>query len=236
MCDHSGCPTWYSGPHLGTIHDSRLIADYPPPLIPNENILADKAYQGGGPTLIVPFKKQRNESRIVGVRRAFNLVHRWYRATVEHSIGFVKRFRILSGVYRGRLPECLNHIENALTIIIHISAYHISLHPRRTHPVLYNDDDTDSDQSDDNDSDFDDHPSEDEIFDEENWDPQIGTGKAAADFHRQQRVLFWWEDDWWNGIITHINTTTNTVNVKVEGTDEIIRGFLPKHVRVFVED
>jgi hypothetical protein len=44
VCDHSGTIIWYSGPHLGTPSDIALFEENRPPLSPNEQLLADKAY------------------------------------------------------------------------------------------------------------------------------------------------------------------------------------------------
>ena len=122
VCDHHGCPIWYSGPHIGTTHDTTLYKKNRPSLIDNEQLLGDKGNQGCGSSVIVPFKKRHEEVRITGDKRAFNIVHRWYRATVEHSIGYLKRFRILNGVYRGQLKRYMKELYLALSIIVHISS------------------------------------------------------------------------------------------------------------------
>lgn len=91
VCDHRGNIIWYSGPHIGVTSDVRLWQQYTPPLIDGEKVLGDKAYVGCPDEIIVPFKKQRGQSALSKRREAFNLVHAWYRATIEHCFAYVKR-------------------------------------------------------------------------------------------------------------------------------------------------
>ena len=91
VCDHRGNIIWYSGPHLGVTSDIKLFRDDCPPLDPHEKLLGDKAYIGEEDYLIAPFKKKRGADRLDGRRYHFNMVHAWYRATIEHCFAFVKR-------------------------------------------------------------------------------------------------------------------------------------------------
>jgi len=80
---------WYSGPHIGVRHDSRIYRESPPPLVPGERLLGDKAYVGHA-SLIAPFK--RNPPRGLSRRkRAYNVLHSWYRVTIEHCFAYLKR-------------------------------------------------------------------------------------------------------------------------------------------------
>ena len=88
VCDHSGNLMWYSGPHIGVTHDVRLFRENTPPLDRGEQLLGDKAYVGN-PLLIALHKKVRGE--LSQRKRAFNVVHSWYRVTIEHCFAFVKR-------------------------------------------------------------------------------------------------------------------------------------------------
>ena len=67
-------------------------------------------------------------------------VHRWYRATVEHAYGYVKRFRILGERYRGKLNSKqrtgFNHLHNALLVIANLCAYHNRCEPHRLHAPI----------------------------------------------------------------------------------------------------
>lgn len=38
VCDNKGTPIWFSGPHVGTLHDMTLCEMYPPPVIEGEQI------------------------------------------------------------------------------------------------------------------------------------------------------------------------------------------------------
>jgi hypothetical protein len=76
VVDNVGMPIWYSGPHIGTDHDIRIARDYPPPVILNESLLADKAYCGRASPiwLQAPYKRRRGQARISGRYRAYNRV------------------------------------------------------------------------------------------------------------------------------------------------------------------
>jgi hypothetical protein len=136
VVDHQGTPIWFSGPHLGVISDPRLANSVKPPLSPFEVLLADKAYYCKHPGYLrTPFKKRPNlQLPIEAV--AFNLWHRWYRATVEQTIGYIKRFKILSSQYRGHIfssntTKGIDVISAAVKVIIHVSAMYTRAHPRR---------------------------------------------------------------------------------------------------------
>lgn len=215
VCDHRGSVMWWSGPHIGTIHDLNLYREYSPPLLPNEQLLADKAYVGGGPHLIVPFKKYK--ARLSPEKKAFNKIHRWYRATVEHSIGFIKRFRILGAMYRGRLCHSQIHLEHALKIIIHVCSFDNQQQPYRTHiPLCHSDDDVTESEAGDDISSSDDDSSEDEEeeekeekdeeFDEKAFDPGVGTGKVITDFRVYDIVWVYWMGDCLQGTVTKVTT------------------------------
>ena len=80
---------WFSGPHLGVTSDIRVFRENPPPLGPRERLLGDKAYIGDA-RLIAPVKKRRGVAILSQRNQAYNLVHGWYRSTVEHLFAYVK--------------------------------------------------------------------------------------------------------------------------------------------------
>jgi len=97
MCLHSSAPCYFSGPHLGVISDNTLVKQYPPLLISiDERILGDKAYtdRSLAHVVIAPIKKKRNNS-LTSVCEKYNVIHAWYRASIEHAFGYIKRFRII---------------------------------------------------------------------------------------------------------------------------------------------
>lgn len=247
ISDHRGSVIWYSGPHVGSIHDLTLYRDNPPPLLPNEQLLADKAYVGGGAHIVAPFKKYRQ--RIDPMKKAFNRVHRWYRATVEHCIGYIKRFRILGSIYRGRITHSQIHLERALNIILHICSYDNQQTPHRTHPRLYDSDDEisevedgEADESDNSDDDSDEDDNEDDeeddeeekqndYFDESSFDPVVGTGKIIQDFRVFDIVWVYWMGDWLKGTVTKVTNRRGKLDVRLAGYNYDIVDLLPKHIR-----
>ena len=89
ICDHSGAIMWYTGPHMGTRHDVRLFREHPPPLGPLERILGDKAYVGER-RLYAPLKKKAGKI-LTAKGRGYNMMHSWYRSTIEHCFAYIKR-------------------------------------------------------------------------------------------------------------------------------------------------
>ena len=66
-------------------------ACHTPPLADGERLLGDKAYVGLRGRVIAPYKKKSRAAGLSERRLAFNMVHGWYRATIEHCFAFVKR-------------------------------------------------------------------------------------------------------------------------------------------------
>lgn len=91
VCDHRGNLIWYSGPHIGVTSDVRLFSKNTPPLDDGEKLLGDKAYVGVPDEIIVPVKKKSGQAALSQRLEAFNAVHSWYRATIEHCFAYVKR-------------------------------------------------------------------------------------------------------------------------------------------------
>ena len=140
MVDHTGNIIWFSGPHLGTISDIELWRRYKPKnkLYNNELFLADKAYIGSQ-DCITEIKKYKSRD-LTDVQKAWNRIIQWYRSSVEHGIGYVKRFKILSDKYRGRLEkdeEAITRLGKIVKICIHASTIHTSLNPHRVPQLNY---------------------------------------------------------------------------------------------------
>jgi hypothetical protein len=90
ICNHMGTITWYSGSHLGVTHDLRLFREHMPALQHGERILGDKAYVGHH-RLLAPHKAARRAVGLTRRQMAYNIVHSWYRATIEHCFAYLKR-------------------------------------------------------------------------------------------------------------------------------------------------
>ncbi len=96
MCDHSAAPCFLSGPHLGVISDISIFRNNPPALDDVECILGDKAYCDAEleNKIITPIKRKRNRQLTENENR-YNRVLGWYRSSIEHTFGYMKRFRII---------------------------------------------------------------------------------------------------------------------------------------------
>lgn len=127
-CDNKANLFWYSGPHLGRIHDIMLFPRYRPYLAINSALWADKAYCARDQYLlrwITPIKRTRAVRVLSQEQMLYIRVHSFYRVRVEHSIGTIQRFRVLSSVYRGNImrsnPNVPTESEKAIRIIIHMN-------------------------------------------------------------------------------------------------------------------
>jgi hypothetical protein len=87
---------YFSGPHLGVVSDNRLFKLYTPPLAPGETLLGDKAYcdRALEHQIVAPIKARHHRS-LLDVQQEYNDLHAWYRASIEHLFGYLKRFRII---------------------------------------------------------------------------------------------------------------------------------------------
>ena len=149
---------------------------------------------------------------------AFNRVHQWYRATVEHSFAYVKRYHILSGHYRERISRNAELLVRAIHIIIHASAIHSRSHPHRTHLALLNE--------------FVDYSQVNyDAVEIREWNDEAGTGHTVDDFHRSVSVQVRLHNSWWDGEIRFINNRRNTVSVRFETAEVTTAGIPPMLVR-----
>jgi len=91
-CDLTGRIIWYSGPHAGCQGDPLLWTNSNKENEMNEYEcwLADKVYSNKG-KLVVPPKRLRSQNEISIEGQCINELHTYYRVTIEHVIGFVKR-------------------------------------------------------------------------------------------------------------------------------------------------
>lgn len=97
MCDHSATPCFLSGPHLGVINDITIFKNNPPLLDDHECIFGDKAYcdKKLKDKIITPIKKTK-QTQLSDNQNQYNKILGWYRSSIEHTFGYMKRFRIIS--------------------------------------------------------------------------------------------------------------------------------------------
>jgi hypothetical protein len=136
----------------------------------------------------------------------FNRVHSWYRATVEHVFGYVKRYRIINSTYRGRLLRCPQYIKRAVRIIMSLSNIHLRSHPHRRHiPLVAGSVDVSS-------IDFD-------ALEVRRWDDNVGTDHTVDDFYCGQGVEVRLPTAaWMPGIVRYRNRAQNTVTILFTGS------------------
>ena len=112
-----------------------LYRSYNAPTTSEEIILADKAYCSNTSNLlqlITPYKRARNRG-LTNIQLRSNELHSFYRVTVEHAIGYLKRFNILSNRYRGKIfTRDVPEIEKVLKIIINLNYLYTSKYPLRS--------------------------------------------------------------------------------------------------------
>lgn len=99
-----------SKPIAGRTHDYKLFkASILPKIIPKESRLyGDSGYQGihkDFPALhsVIPFKRTRNHSKLTRSEKIRNTKQRRIRVKVEHTLSRLKKYRVLSEVYRHSL-------------------------------------------------------------------------------------------------------------------------------------
>jgi hypothetical protein len=132
---------------------------YTPPLTDGELLLGDKAYsdQQLHHQIIAPIKARPNQP-LMDAQLEYNKLHGWYRASIEHCFGYIKRFRII-GNHAPHTCNSLNIIDNQLTnlhcvsigtvyrgklsflrhvikIIIHADAMYLHSFPHREYPSI----------------------------------------------------------------------------------------------------
>jgi hypothetical protein len=134
LIDNLGNWLWFSGPHPGSDGDGSLWKKYRPQwIVPDELVLADKAYCGAifdSLGLVAPYKKPTGGSRSKA-QTAYNRVHTFYRVRMEHAFGYLKRFEILSRRYRGKFDaKGVRRMFNIMKVLVHLSQLHRNRRPR----------------------------------------------------------------------------------------------------------
>ena len=112
IISHIGSIAFVSGPHPGAMSDTTLARIYRPVLRPRDQLLADLAYMSV-PKCLRPFKKPPG-GLLDPDALEFNRVHQFYRAKVEHQIGQLVRWRVVSARFRS--PH-LRNLKDAVRIL-----------------------------------------------------------------------------------------------------------------------
>ena len=97
VTDVRGVPMHLSEPFDASVHDAKIFRLTNFEHLPNEMIVADKAYIGA-PHCIVPRKKSRLRPLSVKEKK-FEAMHRKVRAKVEHCFARLHRFRFMKYSY-----------------------------------------------------------------------------------------------------------------------------------------
>ena len=237
ICNHSGSIIWYSGTHNGVDSDIKLWRDHSPPLERGEQILGDKAYVGHH-RLIAPHKLRRGEAELSRRKKAYNIAHSWYRATIEHCFAFIKRcvlqqssavcikvlilitlllfccrYAIIGTKYRGRHHGKPWNLDNALKIIIHISSAYTQRNPQRTYRPIEGVPPAPE------------PPGDDDIV--------VNTGVRLAHLAIGQVVSVWWAvmNCWWPAKVHKRVLRENRVTLLLEGIG-YVRRIMPQHIRL----
>ena len=109
--------------HIGNMSDVEMWRQFSPAMSDEEYFLADKAYIGVDGC--VPPRKKPSRGRLSQTDEDYNIVHRytsfshsirWFRATIEHVFGQMKRFRVLSGLWRCKLTS-MDFLNDLVTIV-----------------------------------------------------------------------------------------------------------------------
>ena len=251
VCNVRGRPIFCSGPHAGTSADINLWRDFGPALTGDEVVLGDKAYRSKDvETVIAPFKKKKNAA-LTQQQLDYNIVHSWYRSTVEHCFAQYKRFQVLAGVYRGHLHKDKGQLAAIVSIISGILVLQIGFSPLRRSLRLLDDDDdraiaaeADVRRADDAKqprSFVDGLPLGDDKKDivadpfgdiagpgVEPDDAAVDSGHQLGDFAVGDRILAYWWGLWWYSRVQYVAVRSATLTIKWDWSGNTIKGWPPR--------
>jgi len=104
IASHEGVPMFLSGPHIGVRSDIKIWRNAGPwagGLESEGHCLGDKAYVSGR-GIICPYKRRVGHD-LNRAEKDYNLIHSWFRASIEHVFSQMKKFNIIGETYRGRV-------------------------------------------------------------------------------------------------------------------------------------
>lgn len=125
---------------------------------------------------------------------------------------FLRRFRILNGVYRGHIVSSAAFLTRTLKIIMHSNYIYTRDHQPRNHQPF----DLDLDELNDVDAPPD--------------DPDHGTGYTVDDFNVGDRVLMWLHRTWWHAKVCY-KSRAGTLSVRLVGSRDAVSGILPDQLK-----
>ena len=113
-----------SDSYYGSVHDKKIFdAEATIEKIPNySTLLGDLGYLGiqkehPDKNIILPHKKNKGQKELSIEQKKFNQEHASDRIIVEHAIGKMKRFKICSGIYRGKEEKYNQIVRNVAALV-----------------------------------------------------------------------------------------------------------------------
>jgi len=214
-------------------------------------VLGDLAYIARlhRPHMIPAIKRQAGQV-LRAEEKAFNDVHGFYRATVEHVFGFLKRFQIFGGRFRGvvRAPKSVvdnmkstgrddafkdyvPFLTNAVKVIIHISNIHLKLSPKRTVMPIPPAQLADIFARRRRDEEERRRLERIRIQQRDYFDPVAGTGLTINNFLRGERVHVFHQGEWFHAKVVYLTVRTQRLTVRYTGHNFDTAGVDPRTVR-----
>lgn len=108
VVNNLGQVAYVSGPHKGSMSDTRLARIFPSPTPPGRYLLGDKAYISI-PGVLPPIK-ENDRHFSSSARKNYNAILGHYRSRVEQAIRMFKTWGCLSGRWRSHDAELLKRV------------------------------------------------------------------------------------------------------------------------------
>jgi len=124
----------------------------------------------------------------------------------------VRRYRILSGVYRGKYFKRPEALQYALKIIMHLSVMHTKRHPLRTHQPLI-------------------AVGAPRAAELPPPPPDVDTGVRYEELRIGMRMELWWLGDWWAVTVKYLRSGDLSATIRFVGAQGTMSGIRPHHLR-----
>jgi hypothetical protein len=130
------------------------------------------------------------------------------------SIACACRYRILSGVYRGKLVTSPQYLHDAVKIIIHLSCAYTKHHRQRTLRALL-------------------LPGLAAVPDVDVvHEAVVDSGVRFDQLRDGMRISVWWLDDWWPASIKYLSVKHQTATILFLGDNVCTSGIRAQHIRI----